>query len=142
MSNMFTPEQVSNLSAEIELQLQELRNATASDQATLRSGELDESTELPAKQSQAIAKVTQEDPKTFMQKFWTVAKKDLCEEGGVLYTQWQKWTDLKNEAVIDRFTAILVGLGFAGIALEILVVSTAVIVIHLGAKTFCEYYAQ
>ncbi|WP_255325073.1 hypothetical protein [Xenococcus sp. PCC 7305] len=44
--------------------------------------------------------------------------------------------------MINRFTAILVGLGFAGGALEILLVSVAVIVIHLGVKAFCEHYSN
>ena len=97
---------------------------------------------LPARQSQAIAEITNENPRTFLQTFRNVAKSDLCEEGGVLNAQWQKWSDLDNKEVINKFTAILVGMGFAGAALEMLLVSVAVIVIHLGVKAFCEHYSN
>ena len=136
---MFTKEQISNLSAEIDRQIQELAQEYPSD--TMKGG-TEEPDRLPVKQSQAIAEITQENPQTFLQTFLAVAKSDLCEEGGVLYDQWKKWADLNNEDAINRFTAILVGLGFTGGALEILVVSVAVIVIHLGVRAFCEYYSN
>lgn len=139
MDNIFTAEQINSLSAEIDRQIQELGKASPSD---IKGGETEEEAELPVKQSQDIAEITQENPKTFLQTFLAEAKSDLCEEGGVLYAQWKKWSDLNNEDVINRFTMILVGLGFTGRALEILVVSVAVIVIHLGVKAFCEYYSQ
>ncbi len=135
VSNIFTPEQIDTLSAEIDRQIQELGKVYRSG---MQKGGTEEADRLPVKQSQAIAETTQENPKTFLQKFRAAAKNDLCEEGGVLYTQWKKWADLNNKDVIERFTAILVALGFTGNALEILVVSVAVIVIHLGAKAFCE----
>ncbi len=139
VSNIFTLEQIDTLSAEIDRQIQELGKASPSG---IQKGKTKEPNRLPVKQSQAIAEITQENPQTFLQTFLAVAKSDLCEEGGVLYTQWKKWADLNNKDVINRFTAILVALGFTGNALEILVVSVAVIVIHLGAKAFCEYYSQ
>ncbi len=139
MDNIFTAEQISGLSAEIDRQIQELGKASPSD---IKRGEAEGAEQLPVKQSQAIAEITQENPKTFLKTFLAAAKSDLCEEGGVLYAQWKKWADLNNEDVIDRFTAILVALGFTGNALEILLVSVSVIVIHLGAKAFCEYYSQ
>ncbi len=139
VSNIFTPEQIDTLSAEIDRQIQELGKASPSD---IKQGATKEPDGLPVKQSQAIAEITQENPKTFLQTFLAAAKSDLCEEGGVLYTQWKKWADLNNKDVIERFTAILVALGFTGNSLEILLVSVAVIVIHLGAKAFCEYYSQ
>ncbi len=135
---MFTKEQISSLSAEIDRQIQELGKASPSN---IKRGEAEEA-ELPVKQSQAIAEITQENPKTFLKTFLAVAKTDLCEEEGVLYAQWKKWADLNNEDVINRFTAILVALGFTGNALQILIVSVSVIVIHLGAKAFCEYYSH
>ena len=139
MSNIFTPEQIDTLSAEIDRQIQELGKASPSD---IRKGVTKESDQLPVKQSQAIVEITQEKPKTFLQKFLAAAKSDLCEEGGVLYTQWKKWADLNNKDVLDKFGAVLVAMGFAGATLEILAVSLAVIVIHIGVKAFCEEYGQ
>ncbi len=77
---------------------------------------------------------------SFLQKFAKAAKSDLCEENGVLYQQWKNWADLNNKEVIEKFSAVLVALGFSGQMLEILVVSTAVIVLHIRLKAFCEEY--
>ena len=103
--------------AEIARQIQELGKASPSD---IKQGETKEADGLPVKQSQAIAEITQENPKTFLQTFLAEVKSDLCEEGGVLYTQWKKWADLNNKDVIERFTEILAALGFTGNSLEIL----------------------
>ncbi len=138
MDNIFTIEEVNGLSAEINRQLQDLAKASPSD---IKSGGTEETEGLPVKQSQVITEITQEDPKTFLKTFLAVAKGDLCEEGGLLYGQWKKWADLNNKDVIEKFTAILVALGFTGNTLPILVVAVAVIVIHLGVKTVCEYYS-
>ena len=140
MNNIFTSEKISSLSAEIDQQIQELRQASPSE--IKHRGMTEDAEALPARQSQAIAEITNENPRTFLQTFRNVAKSDLCEEGGVLNAQWQKWSDLDNKEVINKFTAILVGMGFAGAALEMLLVSVAVIVIHLGVKAFCEHYSN
>ena len=143
MNNIFTAEEINTLSAKIDLQLQELTKGSPSDITPLYiKGEgREEDAGLPVKQSQAIADITQEDPQTFLKTFLAVAKSDLCEEGGLLYGQWKKWADLDNKDVIDKFTPILVALGFTGNTLQILIIAVSVIVIHLGVKTFCEYYS-
>ena len=97
---------------------------------------------MPAKQSQVIAQITKEDPKSFLRRFGRAAKSDLCEEGGVLNTQWKKWADLNNKDVVDKFGLLLVAMGFSGGMLQILVVAVAVVVIHIGVKAFCEDYSQ
>jgi hypothetical protein len=77
-----------------------------------------------------------------LKKFRRAAKSDLCEEGGLLNSQWKKWGDLNNQDVLDKFGILLVAMGFSGAALEILVVALAVIVIHIGVKAFCEDYSE
>ena len=138
MDNIFTIEEIDGMSAEIDRQLRELGQPPSLE---FKTGGTEETENLPVKQSQAIAEITQEDPNTFLKTFLAVAKSDLCEEGGLLYGQWKKWADLNNKDVIEKFTAILVALGFTGNTLPILVVAVAVIVIHLGVKTVCEYYS-
>jgi hypothetical protein len=139
VTNIFTSEEVATLSSEIDSQLRELRAGYDSGMKNLES-ETPES--LPAKQSQAIEEITQENPKSFLKKFGRAAKSDLCEEGGLLNNQWKKWADLNNKDVIDKFGLLLVAMGFSGAGLEILVVAVAVIVIHIGVKAFCEDYSQ
>ena len=134
MTEVFTPEQITALSAEIDAQLREL--GTAYSFAEIRGGEQPKN--LPVKQRRAIEDTTQQDAPSFMKRFLQAARKDLCEEGGVLYQQWKKWGDLSNEKVLQSFGAILVAMGLTGNALQTLAVASAVIVLHLGAKTICE----
>jgi hypothetical protein len=138
MNTVFTPEEINALSANIDSQLQELRTDSASGDI---KGE-HESDSLPTKQSQAIEEITKEKSKSFLKKFGHAAKSDLCEEEGLLNTQWKKWADLNNKDVIDKFGVLLVAMGFSGAGLELLVVAVAVVVIHIGVKAFCEDYSE
>jgi len=137
MTTAFTPDQFARLSADIDQQLQALQGGAES---LVRGGGPDQPSPPRAtpRQWQAITAVVGEDPEGFWQRFLRVARADLCEPDGLLYRQWRKWGDLDNEAVLKSFGAILVTLGFSGGALQILVVSLAVIVIHLGVKTVCD----
>ena len=138
MPSPFTPDQLAELSAQIDQQLAALREE--SPVAFHKGSEQDKQDNpenLPV-QWQAIADATKEEPRSFWQKFKQAARRDLCEEGGVLNTQWKKWGDLSNEAVLKSFGALLAGMGFSGNALQMLAVAVAVIVMHIGCKAVCE----
>ena len=137
MNTYFSKEDIGRLSAEIDYQLEELQ---ATSQRISKS--VDDSDSPLARQRSAIEKVAHEPIAIFLKKFRKAAKSDLCDEGGKLNAQWQKWANLDNDEVVDRFSAILVTMGFTGNVLEILVVSLAVIVIHIGVKAFCEEYSE
>ncbi len=139
MTNIFTPEEVTALSAEIDRQLKELRHAIDSEQKQGEDKTSDE--KMLVKQTEAIAKVTQEHPKRFLQRFGRAATRDLCEEGGMLNKQWKKWGDLDNKDAVERLGAVLVTMGFSGDMLSPLVVALTVIIIHIGLKAFCEDYS-
>jgi uncharacterized protein with PIN domain len=47
-------------------------------------------------QQEQIESATQESADRFLQKFGRAARRDLCEEGGLLYEQWKKYADLEN----------------------------------------------
>lgn len=64
-----------------------------------------------------------EAPESFWTRFKKAARQDVCQDGGVLNTQWKKWGDLSDETVLKRFGAILVAMGFSGNALQVLAVS-------------------
>ncbi len=131
MTNLFTAEKISTLSAEIDSQLRELK---AESNSTMKSDESEQPISLPVKQTQAIEEITKEKPKSFLKKFGLAAKSDLCEEAGLLNTQWKKWADLNNKDVIDKFGVLLVAMGFSGASLEILVVAVAVGCIPISQK--------
>ncbi|MBD2165995.1 hypothetical protein H6G04_16495 [Calothrix membranacea FACHB-236] len=139
MNSIFTPEEITALSAEIDRQLIELRSVPDSEQ---KQGDDKISAEkLLVKQTAAITQVTQENSRSFLQKFGRAAKSDLCEEGGMLNKQWQKWGDLDNKDAVERLGAVLVTMGFSGDVLSPLVVAVTVIIIHIGLKAFCEDYS-
>lgn len=138
MTSTFSPEEITALSAEIDRQLQELRHAVSSEH---KQGTNNIPEEMLVKQNETIAKITQEKPKSFLQKFGRAAKSDLCEEGGMLNKQWKKWGDLDNKDAIERLGAVLVTMGFSGDLLSPLVVAVTVIIIHIGLKAFCEDYS-
>ncbi|QLE40440.1 hypothetical protein FD723_08215 [Nostoc sp. C052] len=140
MNSIFTPEEITALSAEIDRQLTELRYVANS---ALKQGEDKISDEkLLVKQTAAITKFTQENSKSFLQKFGRAAKSDLCQEGGMLNKQWKKWGDLDNKDALERLGAVLVTMGFSGDMLSPLVVAVTVTIIHIGLKAFCEDYSS
>jgi len=134
MNEPFTAEQITALSAEVDEQLQELNSIYGTDQLKgVKSKDA-----LPDKQRQVIAVATGEDAASFLKRFKQAARQDLCEKDGVLYKQWKKWGDLSNKQVLKSFGAVLVAMGFAGNALQILAVALAVVVLHIGVKAICE----
>ena len=96
---MFSDEEISQLAAEIDAQLLELRSLPVD----ARSKSVDLDSQL-VKQNQAIAIATKEPAKRFLQKFWKAAKADLCEEEGMLYKQCKKWGDLDNLLFCRKIT--------------------------------------
>jgi hypothetical protein len=134
---MFSDQEISQIAAEIDAQLLELRSLSGD--TSLKSG--DKESQL-VKQNQAIATATKEPAKSFLQKFWKAAKADLCEEEGMLYKQWKKWGDLDNKETISTFKGILTGLGLSGNVLPTVIVAVTVIVLHIGVKAFCDEYGD
>jgi hypothetical protein len=132
MTNPFTQDDIARLSAEIDAQLNELG---APGTGLSRSGSPEGA--LGAKQRKAIEKATGEEAIIFLSRFKQAARKDLCEQDGILYTQWNKWKDITNEDVLKTFGGVLVGMGLSGAPLQIAVVAIAVYVLYLGVKAFC-----
>ncbi len=142
--SLFTPEQVAKLSAEIDTQLQLIQQsgeARSKQEPFLAAAETIEYAQL-RQQRQTIEQVTEQDPDDFLTLFAQQARHELCEADGLLYKQWNKWSDLTNDDVVKRFSEILVVMGFTAAPLELLVVSVGVIVLRLGVKTFCQKYSQ
>lgn len=135
-----TEAKLAELSAQIDEQLLELSQlpSTFSRGVEPRKRGLS----LPEKQSRALEQATGEPGAAFLQRFAHNAVDDLCNEGGVLHTQWQKWKDLATKDLIGFVSGILVGMGLSGNALYGAVVAVCVIILHLGIKTICEEWAK
>jgi hypothetical protein len=137
--SIFSEAELVELSTEIDEQLHELKHNS---DAVVKLSEPEELEIRLAKQMEAITQSTQEPPKTLLKKLHLAVKDDLCVEGGVLYGQWKKWGDLNNKDVLDKFGIVLTAFGLSGNNLAVVVVATAVIALHLGAKVFCEEFGQ
>jgi hypothetical protein len=95
MTEPFTPDDIARLSAEIDRELLALGTPGTS----LARGDTPEQA-LPETQRRALEQATGEDAMRFLKRFKRAAHRDLCEEGGVLYTQWQKWKDVSNKDLL------------------------------------------
>jgi hypothetical protein len=118
MDVVFSPEVLAELTAAVDRQLREIQTQPIGPD---RSG-MDEVQALRsqlAMQTAAIAQVTQEPADSFLRKFARVAKRDVCEEGGLLNKQWEAYQDLSRPETL-----------------------TCVIMVHLGLRTFCEEYGE
>ena len=134
--NLFTDSEVATLSTEIDNQLRELENDPANEGIS-RAVRHRKKT-VPSKQKQQLEQATGEKADSFLKKFARAAKKDLCQEGGVLYAESKKLGDLTNKSMLIIFGSILSGIGVPAVVLQTVVVTVSVIVIHIGIKAFCE----
>jgi hypothetical protein len=132
MADPFTPEELTQLSAAIDRQLQALGTPGT---GLAKGGTPAQA--LPEPQRRALEQATGEAALPFLQRFKQAARQDLCEEGGVLYTQWQKWKDVTNQDLLKVVGAVLVGMGLSGSALQSAAVVVAVYVLYLGVQAFC-----
>jgi hypothetical protein len=133
MNDLFTPQELEHLSARVD---EQLRALGASETGFVRGGKKEQA--LGEAQRRAIEQATGEDALTFLARFKQAARKDVCESGGILHTQWKKWKDIANKDAIKTFGGILVGMGLSGSALQIAVVAVVVYVLYLGIEAFCE----
>jgi len=133
MPDPFTDAQIEQLTGQINWQLLQLERPSRSEYGSIRSG-LSRADE----RLQAIAQATGEDAPTFLVRFREAARKDLCEEGGVLHAQWIRYHDLASKDMLQTFGGILIGLGLSGNALSIVAVAVCVHVLYLGADAFCR----
>src|SRR5271165_4985108 len=125
MSDLFTPEQIEQLTAEVNQQLQMLSAAEPAWQRGKRGAG------APAeRQRKVIEKATGQDAATFLARFRQAARKDLCEKDGVLHKQWTKYRDLASKDMLNTFGGVLVGLGLSGGALHVALVAIAAYVLY------------
>jgi hypothetical protein len=136
---MFSAEQVRELSIEVDRQLAAVRVMPIADQKDA----LDEVRRLRSQlrvQKDTIEVATGEPTDGFLRKFARVARRDVCEDSGLLNKQWEKYQDLSRE---DTLVVVAGALGLMGIANPVVVaigVPITVIILHLGLRTFCEEY--
>lgn len=138
---MFSASQVREMSIEVDRQLGVAREMPIVDQKDA----IDELRRLRSQlrvQKAAIVTATGEEAEGFLRKFARASRRDLCEEGGVLYEQWKKYADLENEKTIAFVGGVMGTMGVAGQPLTSAAIAVTVIMLHLGVKTMCEEYGE
>ena len=93
---MFSAEQVREMSIEVDRQLGAARGMPIADEKDA----IDELRMLRSQlrvQKDAIVVATEEEADGFLRKFARVARRDVCEERGLLNQQWEKYQDLGRE---------------------------------------------
>jgi hypothetical protein len=131
-----TDVEIDALSVQIDQQINALGRAPADAVSRGEGGHTPQT--LPDLQRRAIEIATGEPAERFWTRFKHAAHKDLCHPDGLLYQQWHKWGDLQNKDVIRSFTSLLAGMGLSGQVLPVVIVATAVIVLHLGVNAICD----
>jgi hypothetical protein len=139
VTEIFSETEIVELSAEIDRQLQELRQAAT---AVHKSGDELEPGGALSKQKEAIESLTKEPMPTFLVRFGRAAKADICDKDGMLHKQWEKWGDLNNKDALERLGGVLVAMGFSGNVVSPLAVAAIVVIVHVGLKAFCEDYGH
>jgi hypothetical protein len=151
MSQLFDNELLNQLVLEVDRQLREVQmmpqdGTTHGARGDRQGAELLQQEPLQeaglAKQVEAIATYTQEPADGFLRKFMRTARRDLCEEEGMLYRQWKEWGDLENKEALKTIGALLAGMGLTGNVLPPVAVAVTVVVIHLTVRTVCEEYGE
>lgn len=134
MTDIFTPEEIATMSAEIDKQLEELKTDLLSDATKDEKKE----SSLPPKQRKNIEKNIKENPKKFSDRVLRALYNDLCKEDGILYKQYQQFGELSNKDLIKTLGPLLAGMGLVSIPLQTVTVAIAVYILHIGAKVICD----
>jgi hypothetical protein len=138
MTNIFTDDELDVLSAEVDQQLQELRQSKI---AIVRGKELEPGGDL-TKQQKIIEQLTQEPMPSFMAKLGRAARSEICDEDGLLYKQWEKWGDFENKDALKVIAGVLAGMGITGNAWPTVTVAVVVVIARIGRRAFCEDYGD
>lgn len=128
----FTEEQIEEMALEVERQLTALHRPAAAFSKS-RDGGPGEPPQL-----RAIAQATGEDAPSFLKRFKQAARKDICQEGGIIHKQWSDWKDVAPKTALKTIGGILVAMGLAGTLLQAVAVAVAAYVLYLGVDAFCQ----
>jgi hypothetical protein len=141
MTDVFSAAELVTLTAEVDRQL---ANLTVLPMAPGKDP-MDEVRSLRsqlAAQRGAIAQAAGEPADGFLRKFARVARRDVCEEGGLLNQQWEQYQDLSRADTLAVVGGALGLLGLANPVVTAIAVPVTVVILHLGLRTFCEEYGE
>ncbi len=56
--------------------------------------------------------------------------------------QYEIFGNLKKDELLDKLAGLIAAMSFAGVALQVLLVATAVYILHIGIKAFSDKYCK
>ncbi|MBL9126515.1 MAG: hypothetical protein JNL97_02655 [Verrucomicrobiales bacterium] len=142
-----TDAELVDLAQRVDEQLNALQTLPAS-HVRLRGLAPGDPAELPAapEQQALIERATGEPFESFWQKYKHHARRDLCLPGGLLHTQWEKWSDLQSKDAVKMSLAALAGMGVSTANVPALAVAATVfllnVVAKIGIEAVCEGCAE
>lgn len=131
LTDVLTDREAAEFAAEIERQLRELGPQGL---GTRRGGT--EPSHLPERQRLEVERVTSQPFRSFLTRFRAVARRDLCDEGGMLHERWRQVRDMTTEERTKIFALVLSAIGL--IDWKAIVVPVVVMFTHLGVETICQ----
>jgi hypothetical protein len=141
MADVFSADELAELALELDRQLADVRSR----EVAVARDAMDEVRALKAQlepEQLAITAAVHEPADGFLRKFARVAKRDVCEEGGLLNKQWEQYQDLSRADTLAVVGGALGLLGLANPVVVAIAVPVTVIILHLGLRTFCEEYGE
>jgi hypothetical protein len=130
-----TESQLEDLAAQVDARVQRLEEEQP---ATRRVSRGDEEAAVVEAELKLVEEATGEKAESFWNKFKQTARKDLCEEGGMLYEQYRSWRDITSKDLVQYSSGVLLGLGLSGAPLLTAVVAVSAVTLHLGVRTICD----
>ncbi|HAI68045.1 MAG TPA: hypothetical protein DCM38_01250 [Gammaproteobacteria bacterium] len=146
MSDIFTTEQLANLSAQVDEQLRDLGKGYALEVSKRGDTQLfsapQPDDDLPPKQRKAIEDNTKKEAPSFLQEFADKAKEILCDADSDLRKEYEQFGGVDKVSLLERLAGLLAVMGFSGMGLQVLAVAITVYIIHLGLKPFADKYCK
>jgi hypothetical protein len=142
MTQHLTADLLTELSQQVEAQLQELDEMAPIAKRAKSSFSEKAPVELPPKQRQAIEENANEEANGFLTKFVNTAKSLLCSADSDLQKEYEVFGDLKKDTLLEKLAGVLAVMGFSGAALQMLTVAMAVYILHIGVKAFSNKYCK
>jgi hypothetical protein len=85
-----------------------------------------------------IEEAVGEDAASFWRKFRSALRRDLCEEGGMLYSQYRAFHDVASSDLVKYSAGVLALWGVSSGLLPTAIVIVSALTLHLGVRSVCD----
>jgi hypothetical protein len=137
-----TDAELDHLAAQVDQQLKELRAAPATVSRVLPLSPAGTALPDAPAQRQVIETATGQPFANFWQRYRHNLRDDLCQPGGQLHDQWEKYRAIESKAAVRVSYAWLAAMGIPTGSIAPVAVAASVfllnVLVNVGVKTICE----